>query len=130
MAGQHSAGRHKNRGNHSDLPEKVLQHIMTVSDSEFSGISASGLAYSFNVERTKLSRHFKRYCGMTLEDFLFKQKMTRAAYMLIARKGITVKEVSETIGFCTSDYFIRKFKQFYGLAPGKYKELKTIIKEN
>ena len=62
---------------------------------------------------------------MTLENFLYKEKMSRAAFLLKTHNGIKVKEVSEIIGFCTCDYFIRKFKEFYGLLPGKYKEFKA-----
>jgi AraC-like DNA-binding protein len=52
--------------------------------------------------------------------------MARAAFLLKTFEDITVKEVSRRIGFCTCDYFIRKFKQYYGVAPGRYKEFKTM----
>ena len=64
---------------------------------------------------------------MTLEHFIYKEKMSRAAFLLKTHDGIKVKEVSELIGFCTCDYFIRKFKEFYGILPGKYKEFKAGI---
>jgi len=108
-----------------DSYDHVLQHIMTVADNKFADLSVSTLAYSFNIDRYKLSRQCKRQTGMTLEDFLFKEKMTRAAFLLKVYEEITVKEVSEQIGYCTCDYFIRKFKSFYGIAPGKYKGFKT-----
>ena len=33
--------------------------------------------------------------------------------------------MAERIGFCSPDYFIRKFRQFYGVVPGKYSEFKA-----
>jgi AraC family transcriptional regulator len=108
--------------NVSDL---VIRHVMTVTDKEFADLSVGTLAYSFKIDRYKLSRQFKRQTAMTLEDFLLKEKMTRSAFLLKAQREITVKEVSQRIGFCTSDYFIRKFRKFFGIAPGRYKEFKN-----
>lgn len=110
-----------------NIPDLVLQYVMTVTDEEFANLSVSTLAYSFKIDRCKLSRQFKRQTNMTLEHFLFKEKMSRAAFLLKTHDGIKVKEVSEIIGFCTCDYFIRKFKEFYGILPGKYKEFKAVI---
>jgi len=108
--------------NVSDL---VIRHVMTVTDKEFADLSVGTLAYSFKIDRYKLSRQFKRQTAMTLEDFLLKEKMTRSAFLLKAQREITVKEVSQRIGFCTSDYFIRKFRKFFGIAPGRYKAFKN-----
>lgn len=105
---------------------QVVQHVMSVTDEEFAALSVGTLAYSFKISRYKLSRQFKRQTAMTLEDFLFKEKMTRAAFLLRVHGNITVKEVSKRIGFCTCDYFIRKFRAFYGIAPGRYKDLKNM----
>jgi two-component system response regulator YesN len=113
-----------------NISDLVIQHVMTVPDQEFADLSVSTLAYSFNIDRYTLSRQFKRQTHMTLEHFLYKEKMSRAAFLLKAHDGIKVKEVSARMGFCTCDYFIRKFKEFYGILPGKYKEFKTGVPES
>ena len=113
-------------GNKKEIFNQVQQYIMTVSDKGVAGLSVSILANKFNIDRFKLSRQCKRQTGMTLETFLFREKMTRAAFLLTGHDEITVKEVSQKVGYCTSDYFIRKFKKFHGMAPGKYKYFKAI----
>jgi len=94
---------------------------MSASDKEFANLSVTTLAYSFKINRCKSSRQFKQQTDMTVEEFLFKEKMAREVLLLKTAEEITVKEVSERIGFCTSDYFIRKFRKFFGIAPGRYK---------
>ena len=111
--------------NNENLSEQVQQHVMTVTDEEFAELSVSILANLFNIDRFKLSRQFKRQTSITLEDFLCKEKMTRAAFLLSYYRDIKVKEVSKRIGYCNCDYFIRKFRQYYGIVPGKYKKYKT-----
>ncbi|MCP4150165.1 MAG: helix-turn-helix domain-containing protein [bacterium] len=78
------------------------------------------------MERYNLSRQVKRHTKMTLETFLFKEKMGRAAFLLKVHVDITVKEVARRIGFCNSDYFIKKFKEHYGVRPGSYKVFKHL----
>lgn len=107
--------------------DQVVENVMSVTDQEFANLTVAVLAYSFKINRYKLSRQFKRQTDMTLEEFLYKEKMARAAFLLKTFDNITVKEVSKRIGFCTCDYFIRKFKQYYGVAPGRYKEYKAMF---
>jgi AraC-like DNA-binding protein len=116
--------RHKMDNN---VYDRVVEHVMSVTDEEFANLNVAALAYSFKINRFKLSRQFKSQTHMTLEEFLFKEKMGRAAFLLKTFEDITVKEVSRRIGFCTCDYFIRKFKQYYGVAPGRYKEFKIMF---
>jgi AraC-like DNA-binding protein len=104
--------------------ERVIKYVLTLSDEEFTALSVFKIAQDLNIDRFKLSREFKSQRDMTLEDFLFKEKMTRSALMLLAYRDFTIKEVAERLGFCTCDYFIRKFRQFYGIVPGKYREYK------
>jgi AraC-like DNA-binding protein len=116
--------RHKMDNN---IYNRVVEHVMSITDEQFAGLSVARLAGSLQIDRFKLSRQFKSQSAMTLEEFLFKEKMSRAAFLLKTFEDITVKEVSRRIGFCTCDYFIRKFKQYYGVAPGRYKEFKCRV---
>ena len=107
------------------ISQQVIRYVLTMEDEEFAGLSVGKLAQLFEMDRYKISRQFKSQIGMTLEEFLYKEKMTRAALLLLAYRDITVKKVAERIGFCSPDYFIRKFRQFYGVVPGKYNEFKA-----
>lgn len=120
-----SLARQVEQKNYDNVADLVIQYVMAVGDKEFADLSVCTLANSFNIDRSKLSRQFKSYTHMTLEAFLLKEKMSRAAFMLKAYQNIKVKEISEKIGFCTCDYFIRKFKAYYGIGPGRYRELKN-----
>jgi len=105
--------------------DDVVRHIMTAADEDFAGLSVSSLAYLFHIDRYKLLRQFKEKTNMTIETFIFKEKMTRAAFLLESDESITTKEVSKRIGFCTSNYFIKKFREYYGIVPGRYKKIKA-----
>ncbi len=110
------------KGNES---QQVVSYVMSVSDEKFSTLSAEVLAYFFKIDRSKLSRLFKHQRNITLREFIFKERMSRASYLLRINLNITVQEVSQRIGFANCDYFTRRFKEHYGVAPGMYKKLKS-----
>lgn len=107
-----------------DIADQIVQYVMTIPDEGLSGLTVSKLAYHFEIDRCKLSRDFKKQKNMTLDKFLTKEKMFRAAYYLVSDQETSIKDVSRKIGFCTSDYFIRVFRDYYGTVPGRYRELK------
>jgi AraC-like DNA-binding protein len=109
----------------NNISAQVVRYVMTIPDEEFAGLSVSKLAELFEIDRFKLSRQFKKQTRMTLDSFLTREKMSRAAFLLLSKKDITVKDVSRLIGFCTSDYFTRVFRDYYGIEPARYKEYKT-----
>ncbi len=109
------------------LVQQVLQYVITANDKAMAALSVGTLAYTFGVERSRLSKKFKFQTGMTLEVFLLKEKMFRAAILLNSGGNITVKEISQIIGYCNSDYFIKRFREYFGIAPGAYREFKKLL---
>jgi AraC-like DNA-binding protein len=108
-----------------NIADDVVQYVITVPDDIFAGLNVSKLAVHFEVDRFRLSRQFKKCKKMTLESFISREKMFRAAFMLIANKDISVKDVAKKVGFCTCDYFIRVFRDYYGVVPGRFKQFRT-----
>ena len=104
---------------------QILRHVLSVTDEAFAVLSVSMLAHTFKIDRYKLSRQFKSQAGMTLEYFLFTEKMNRAAFLLKTHGDITVREVAERIGYCTCDHFTRRFREYYGIVPCRYKKYKA-----
>lgn len=112
-----------------EISDRVIQHVLTMSDKNLGEQTVTKLARFLGMDRYKLSREFKRQKGITVEYFLYREKMTRAAFLLMIRRNISIREVAKKLGFCTYDYFSRKFKQYYGVVPGKFKEFKTRNRE-
>ena len=108
------------------IADKVIRFVLSMPDEEFCRISVRKLSQLLKVDRFKLLREFKHQVAMTLEEFLFKERMGRAAYLLLCYRDISIKEVAEKMGFCTCDYFVRVFRQHYGVVPVKYRQYKTM----
>ncbi|MCP5103429.1 MAG: AraC family transcriptional regulator [bacterium] len=101
--------------------EQVLDFIFRSKPENFRFISAGWLAREFGVTVPYLSSAFKKKYGMGLSDVLVRLKARHGAELLINRKNLTIKQVSEMLGFSDIHGFIKMFKRFYGLTPETYR---------
>lgn len=63
-----------------------------------------------------LSKIFKEETGMAYSEYVTNQRMERARE-LIAKQEFTIEQVASTVGYRTSAYFIKKFKEIHGCTP-------------
>lgn len=66
-----------------------------------------------------LSKLFKEELGITYTEYITSRRMERAK-ALIERNNMTIEQVAATVGYGTTAYFIKKFKEMYGCTPGSY----------
>lgn len=78
------------------------------------------LSEKAGIGNTKLKRGFKQLFGMGLFTYLRKQRMIRAAE-LVVETNKTIKEIAKTIGFRYPNNFISAFKSYHGMLPTQYR---------
>lgn len=66
-----------------------------------------------------LSKIFKEETGMAYSEYVTNQRMERARE-LIAQQEFTIEQVASTVGYRTSAYFIKKFKEIHGCTPKNF----------
>lgn len=67
-------------------------------------------------------RLFKIVTNETLNDFIVRKRIEKAAFFLLKQKEKTITEVSEKVGFSSLSSFSRAFKNFYGMSPAEFKK--------
>jgi AraC-like DNA-binding protein len=68
-----------------------------------------------------LSFCFKEETGMTLQEYHTKLRMERAA-LLLRRGGLSIRQISEQLGFAEPFYFTTVFKKQMGCSPSEYRK--------
>ncbi|GAA3631595.1 AraC family transcriptional regulator [Flavivirga jejuensis] len=97
----------------------VLKHIDNNLDSELSlGLLSRLALYSpFHFHRI-----FKAIIGETLNSYIIRKRIEKAASVLIHKKNISITELSLQYGFSSNASFTRAFKNFYGLSPSEFRK--------
>lgn len=84
-------------------------------------ISLASIAEQFNITPPYLSAFFKKNSGTNLTDYLAKIRIEHAKEMMKDAKN-TISHIARSVGYTSDVGFIRVFKKYEGITPGKYKE--------
>lgn len=79
------------------------------------------LASVAGLSRAHFSRRFADRIGLPPADYVQQERMKRAAKLLIANRGLTIKEISALCGMPESNYFSKVFRQTYGVSPTEFR---------
>lgn len=84
--------------------------------NELFGVSE--LADAMNMSRSNLLRKVKRETNLSVSQLISQARLTRAMELLKATQ-LNVTEVSQQVGFSSTSYFIKCFREHYGFPPGE-----------
>lgn len=84
-----------------------------------SKISLGDVAKHLHLNTSYFSRLFKKETGENFVEYVTRLKMEKAKE-LIDQSGLTVEEVSSTLGYDNKSYFLKCFKTYTGLTPSEY----------
>lgn len=102
--------------NKTDFVEKaetiILEHI---SEEQF---GVSELAEALNMSRSNLLRKIKKDTQLSASLFIRQVRLAKGLELL-KQNTLTVSEVSYQVGFGNTSYFIKCFREQYGVSPGE-----------
>jgi len=101
---------------------KTIELIMNNNPKELSSLTVKDIAYKLNVSAPHLSRCFKDETGINLKTFIIREKMLSMRFVLIQNRKTPIKDIALHYDFCSSDYFIKLFKEHTGLTPGQFRK--------
>jgi two-component system, response regulator YesN len=84
-------------------------------------ISLNSMAEKFYISPAYLSRMFKSDKGQNFNDFLSSVRMKKAGELL-QNPELKMNDISHVVGMENVNYFLRKFKDYYGCTPSEYKK--------
>ena len=91
------------------LTDHLTQEIRTEDIAEAVGISPY-----------HLSRLFKTHTGLTLREYLARERI-EAAKQLLATTDRTIPQIASLLRFCDQSYFTMVFRRQTGQTPGEYR---------
>lgn len=98
--------------------EKVMHYVHIHLHEE---ITLELAAEAAGISACHLSRIFKKETGMSLVDYVQKERVEAARHMLIY-SDYTLAAISQYLNFSTQSYFIKIFKKHIGMTPGQYRK--------
>ncbi len=103
-----------------DTPEffqHVEAYIMSHCDQP---LTLHTLTTRFGISQTYLSRLFRKYAGVSCNEFVTRSRIRRACELMQADPTLRIKDVALLVGYKDQFYFSRLFRQELGVAPSHY----------
>ena len=107
---------------YSEYTKKALAYI----DSHLNAtMTIHEISSALFVSKLVLQKHFKEDLGKPMGKYIDQCLMAKAELELLDR-SLTIKDVSERLGFCDQFYFSRKFSEYHGFSPKKFRQMHNI----
>ncbi|MDO4554592.1 MAG: response regulator [Lachnospiraceae bacterium] len=79
------------------------------------------LADYYGFSKDYFGKIFRQKVGMTFQQFVMKYKMEQAKRLLLV-SNYKIYEISDQLGYRTTDYFTKLFRDYTGMSPQKYRK--------
>lgn len=101
------------------IEDEMIQNTISYINAHFSeNLTLEKLAKNAYVSVNQLCKLFKNRFGTTVAKYIMSKRISEAKKLLA--QGKSVSETSLSCGFADYANFIRVFKKFVGVSPGKY----------
>jgi AraC-like DNA-binding protein len=84
-------------------------------------ISETELADRCAMSYFHFSRTFRRVAGVTMREYILRERINRAARLLLNAPDLSVKAVGFETGFRDLTHFARMFRRYHGVSPSEYR---------
>ncbi len=107
----------------TDQDEEIMKKVMFKIEQNIdnNNFSVEELGLSVGLNRTTFGNKIKGLTGYTPVEFIRDIRIKRAAQLIISSQ-LLIKEVTFMTGFSDMKYFLKTFKNKYGVTPMKYRK--------
>jgi len=104
-----------------DSRSLIIRQVHRYIEEHLDEASLHSIARHVYLNPTYLSKVYKSETGQSLSDYIFRRRMERAAELL-GSTNRKVYEIARELGYVKPSYFIKLFKDYYGLTPQEYRD--------
>lgn len=98
--------------------KKAMHYI---ENNLYQKITPSQVADYCGVSKDHLSLLFKESTGLTTAKYILGEKLRESRRLI--NRGFSNSQIAYQLGFCSESHFIAKFKEQYGVTPGKERKI-------
>jgi AraC-like DNA-binding protein len=112
------------------ISDRAIEIIYNYNPLDIGNLSVNLVAQKLCVSRSNLYRKFKKETGLNLGNIVLEQKMIVSEAFLINNPELPVKKIAEIVNYHSVWFFIKTFKRFFGITPGRFRHrFNTIISQ-
>lgn len=99
----------------------VKETLKIIKKNPHLSLTAQKLSEMLFVSPSQLQKKFRQEMKISLGQYINEQVMFSAVNML-RTPSKSIREISDTLGFCDQFHFSRRFHEYYGMSPSQYRK--------
>lgn len=114
------------------IDKEILDRAMSIIEKNLDNteFNVNVFAREMAMARTNLFTKLKAITGQTPNDFILTIRLKKGAFMLRNNPELNITEISDKIGFSSSRYFSKCFKDVYHVSPLGYRKGEELSEES
>lgn len=109
------------RGNGKRLQDYYIREALSYIEQNFqNNITVEEIAKICGLNRSYFGKIFKDFTGKTPQQFLLTYRMIKATELLKLTK-LSIREISNAVGYTNQLHFSRAFKNIYNISPKEWR---------
>ncbi|WP_438448142.1 response regulator transcription factor [Gorillibacterium sp. sgz5001074] len=104
-----------------DARSATVKQVHEYVEAHLGEASLQSIASHVYLNPSYLSKIYKSETGEGISDYLYRLRMEKAAYRL-ANSNEKIYEIALSLGYLKTSYFIKLFKEKYGVTPQEYRD--------
>lgn len=105
----------------TSLSPEVAKTIDFIRNNLSIQLTTAEIAEKLFLSKNTLAKHFKNELGLPIGKYIDKLIFFEAE-MLLTKTSLSIKDISERLGFCDQFYFSRRFMQIFEETPLSYRK--------
>lgn len=102
---------------------KRIRKVLNFIDQNLGNeLSLDNLAEIGSYSPFHFHRIFRSIIGETLQEYITRKRMEKAAMMLTKEKELSLEQVFLEVGFSSNSTFTKNFKKYFGISPTTFKK--------
>lgn len=103
--------------------DEIRKAISYIDSNLTINLTLEDVANHVYLSQFYFSRLFKKEIGVSFITYLNQQRIEQAK-VLLTQSNLSIKSISQTIGYSQTSYFCKIFKELVGMTPVNYRKLK------
>ena len=103
------------------LPRPLRLACRTIGSDPAANIPVAGVAAAAGVSVSRLFALFREYLHTSPHRYQLMRKLDMGKALLLSRKEIPIKQISEMSGFSSLELFYRRFRRYTGVTPAEFR---------
>jgi AraC-like DNA-binding protein len=107
---------------HGKLENTIQRACIIIRENLNQNLDVEKLAGQLDIGYSLFRKAFRRYTGLSPLQYHLSLRLKQASYLLTGT-GMSIKEISFHLGFCSVYYFSKLFKEKTKMTPGEFRSM-------